>query len=132
MIGPIKSHLNENGTSIHDLPIRPAAIAQLIQLIHQGKLNFSIASSKIWNALLEKPNADPLSLANTMNLIQDSDVSSVEKWVDEVIAAMPDKVLEYRKGKKGLIGLFVGEVKKRSQGKADPKITNDLLIKKLQ
>jgi aspartyl-tRNA(Asn)/glutamyl-tRNA(Gln) amidotransferase subunit B len=44
---------------------------------------------------------------------------------------MPDKVLEFRKGKKGLIGLFVGEVKKLSKGKADPKITNDILLEKL-
>ena len=45
---------------------------------------------------------------------------------------MPEKVTEYRKGKKGLIGLFVGEVKKLSKGKADPKKTNDLLLKKLE
>jgi aspartyl-tRNA(Asn)/glutamyl-tRNA(Gln) amidotransferase subunit B len=44
---------------------------------------------------------------------------------------MPDKVQEFRKGKKGLIGLFVGEVKKLSKGKADPKITNDILLEKL-
>jgi aspartyl-tRNA(Asn)/glutamyl-tRNA(Gln) amidotransferase subunit B len=44
---------------------------------------------------------------------------------------MPDKVAEYRKGKKGLLGLFVGEVKKISRGKADPKMTNDILLEKL-
>jgi aspartyl-tRNA(Asn)/glutamyl-tRNA(Gln) amidotransferase subunit B len=51
--------------------------------------------------------------------------------VDAVINNMPDKVQEFRKGKKGLIGLFVGEVKKLSKGKADPKITNDILLEKL-
>jgi aspartyl-tRNA(Asn)/glutamyl-tRNA(Gln) amidotransferase subunit B len=45
---------------------------------------------------------------------------------------LPEKVAEYKKGKKGLIGLFVGEVKKASKGKADPKLTSELLIKKLQ
>jgi len=45
---------------------------------------------------------------------------------------MPDKVLEYKKGKKGLLGLFVGEVKKISKGKADPFLTNQLLIQKLE
>ena len=45
---------------------------------------------------------------------------------------MPDKVSEYRKGKKGLIGLFVGEVKKVSRGKADPKLTNEILLQKLK
>jgi aspartyl-tRNA(Asn)/glutamyl-tRNA(Gln) amidotransferase subunit B len=71
-------------------------------------------------------------LANQLNLVQDSDEANVLAWVEEVLNRMPDKVTEYKKGKKGLIGLFVGEVKKVSKGKADPKLTNDLLIKKLQ
>jgi aspartyl-tRNA(Asn)/glutamyl-tRNA(Gln) amidotransferase subunit B len=55
----------------------------------------------------------------------------LEKIVDEVLAANPDKVAEYRKGKKGLIGFFMGEVMKKSQGKAEPKATNALVAKKL-
>ena len=66
-----------------------------------------------------------------MNLLQDADAGSIHQWVEEVLSRMPDKVAEYKKGKKGLIGLFVGEVKKLSKGKADPKITNDLLVEKL-
>ena len=132
MLGPVKSYLNENNSSITAFPIAPPTIAQLIALIEEGKLNFSTASSKIFNALLQKPSADPLSLANQLNLVQDSDEANVLAWVEEVLNRMPDKVTEYKKGKKGLIGLFVGEVKKVSKGKADPKLTNDLLIKKLQ
>jgi aspartyl-tRNA(Asn)/glutamyl-tRNA(Gln) amidotransferase subunit B len=55
----------------------------------------------------------------------------LEQWVNEVLSKHPDKVTEYKKGKKGLIGLFVGEVKKISQGKADPKLSTQLLEKKL-
>jgi aspartyl-tRNA(Asn)/glutamyl-tRNA(Gln) amidotransferase subunit B len=58
-----------------------------------------------------------------MDLIQDAGEEEVNGWVQQVLSEMPDKVEEYRKGKKGLIGLFVGEVKKISKGKADPKIT---------
>ena len=61
-----------------------------------------------------------------------SDSNELENWVNEVIANMPDKVAEYKKGKKGLIGLFVGEVKKISKGKADPKKVTELLQTKLQ
>ena len=132
MLGPVKSYLNENNSSITAFPIAPPTIAQLISLIEEGKLNFSTASSKIFNALLQNPSVDPLSLANQLNLVQDSDEANVLAWVEEVLNRMPDKVTEYKKGKKGLIGLFVGEVKKVSKGKADPKLTNDLLIKKLQ
>jgi aspartyl-tRNA(Asn)/glutamyl-tRNA(Gln) amidotransferase subunit B len=60
--------------------------------------------------------------------LQDAGTDDIRQWVEEVIKAMPDKVIEYRKGKKGLIGLFMGEVKKRSRGKADPRQTNELLL----
>jgi aspartyl-tRNA(Asn)/glutamyl-tRNA(Gln) amidotransferase subunit B len=52
--------------------------------------------------------------------------------VDEVIVAFPEKVIEYKKGKKALLAMFMGEVMKRSKGKADPKVINELLFKKLQ
>jgi aspartyl-tRNA(Asn)/glutamyl-tRNA(Gln) amidotransferase subunit B len=67
-----------------------------------------------------------------MNLLQVSDTGELEKWIEESLQSMPDKVQEYRKGKKGLIGLFVGDVKKRSSGKADPKKVTALLEAKLQ
>jgi aspartyl-tRNA(Asn)/glutamyl-tRNA(Gln) amidotransferase subunit B len=68
-----------------------------------------------------------LALAEKMNLIQVSDTNELETWIQEALQSMPDKVAEYKKGKKGLIGLFVGDVKKRSKGKADPKIVTQLL-----
>ena len=83
-------------------------------------------------ALLQRPDANVKALAASLNLVMDSNEDELESWVSEVIAAMPDKVKEYQKGKKGLIGLFVGEVKKRSKGKADPKKTTVLLEEKLK
>ena len=67
-----------------------------------------------------------------LNLIQEDNIESLVDWINEVIAAMPDKVKEYRSGKKGLIGLFAGEVKKKSKGKADMQKVNALLLEKLQ
>lgn len=64
-------------------------------------------------------------------MLQESNNDSVTSWVDEVINKMPDKVKEYRSGKKGLIGLFAGEVKKLSKGKADMNLVNKLLAEKL-
>ncbi|NML20400.1 Asp-tRNA(Asn)/Glu-tRNA(Gln) amidotransferase subunit GatB [Pseudoflavitalea sp. G-6-1-2] len=131
LLGPVKSWLNENSAGITEFPLQPVAIASLIQVIDTGKLNFSIASTRILPALIAEPNRDPLDIAASLNLLQDSDEGNVAAWVEEVLNKMPEKVAEYRKGKKGLIGLFVGEVKKISKGKADPKITNDILLKKL-
>ena len=132
MLGPVKSYLNENNLSVSEFPLPSPTIAALITLIDQGKLNFSIASTKIFSALINNPERSPIEIASSLNLIQDSDQENVTGWVDEVLNKMPEKVMEYKKGKKGLIGLFVGEVKKVSKGKADPKLTNEILLKKLQ
>jgi len=72
-----------------------------------------------------------LQIATELNLLAEHDGASLEQWVDEVIAKMPDKIKEYRSGKKGLIGLFAGEVKKLSKGKADMQKVNSILEKKL-
>ena len=131
MMGPVKNYLNENQLGIKDFPIAPAKIATLIFLVDEGKLSFGMASTKIFTALLNDPGKDPLDLATTLNLVQESDSSSIEEWINTVINTMPDKVAEYKKGKKGLLGLFAGEVKKLSKGKADMQTVNRLLDHKL-
>lgn len=131
VMGAIKSYLNELTLSIEDFPLQPSQIVELIDLVKEGKMSNSNATQKIFPALLEKPTRTALSFAEEMNLIQDSDEGEIEKIVDEVLAAFPDKVEEYRAGKKGLLGMFVGQVMKKTGGKADPKVTNKLLDKKL-
>jgi len=64
--------------------------------------------------------------------LQQSDVSILEPVIEQVLIKYADKVIEYKKGKKGLLALFVGEVMKQSKGKADPKMTNELLVEKLK
>jgi aspartyl-tRNA(Asn)/glutamyl-tRNA(Gln) amidotransferase subunit B len=130
MLGPVRQHLNETATGFDSFPVQPQALADLIQLVEQGKLNFSVASSRILPVMITA-NKPALSIAEEMNLLQVSDTFELETWITDTLASMPDKIAEYRKGKKGLIGLFVGEVKKRSKGKADPKIVTQLLEEKL-
>lgn len=130
MTGPLRQYLNDQNKNYDELELKPETLAQLIQLIDEGKVNFSIASTKILPVLL-KENKTPLQIAEELNLIQVNDSNELENWVNQVIDAMPDKVTEYKKGKKGLIGLFVGEVKKLSKGKADPKMVTELLQNKL-
>ena len=131
LMGPVKSYLNDHGIEWNQLALPPQKIAELIQLVDDGKVNFSIASTKIFAALLVAPKKSALEIATELNLLQESDSGSIAAWVDEVIAAMPDKVKEFKSGKKGLIGLFAGEVKKRSKGKADMQKVNQLLAEKL-
>ncbi len=131
LLGPVKSYLNDQQLDIKDIGLPAEKIAGLIQLVDEGKVNFSNASTKIFNALLAAPEKTPLQAATELNLIQESDSGSVEAWVNEAITGMPDKVKEYKTGKKGLIGLFAGEVKKLSKGKADMQLVNKILAEKL-
>ncbi|MBC7889918.1 MAG: Asp-tRNA(Asn)/Glu-tRNA(Gln) amidotransferase subunit GatB [Ferruginibacter sp.] len=131
LMGPIKSYLNDHAIELAEFPLSPAKIASLIQLVDDGKVNFNVASTKILMALLVSPQTDPLQIATHLNLLQESNNDPVAKWVDDVISQMPDKVKEYKMGKKGLIGLFAGEVKKLSKGKADMQVVNKLLAEKL-
>ncbi|MEP6597401.1 MAG: Asp-tRNA(Asn)/Glu-tRNA(Gln) amidotransferase subunit GatB, partial [Ginsengibacter sp.] len=131
LLGPIKFYLNENNISIEQFPISAKTIADIIHLIEQGKLSFGIASSKLFTASLNSAATDPLQIATELNLLQESGGDAVASWVNEVIKKMPEKVMEYKKGKKTLIGLFAGEVKKISKGKADMQIVNKLLTEKL-
>jgi len=131
VLGPVKQYLNETNTTIHESAISVTSLAELVELVEIGKLNFSMAASKVFPEMV-KGNESSLRIAERMELLQVSDTNELVKWVDETIAAMPEKVNEYKKGKKGLIGLFVGDVKKRSKGKADPKLVTQLLEDKLK
>lgn len=132
MLGPVKSWLNENNKGIDSFPLQPAIIARLIELVDAGQLSFTVASGKLFNHLLNDPEREPGQLATELNLVQQSDAGSLEPIINEVLARHADKVKEYKKGKKGLLSLFVGEVMKRSKGKADPRATNEILLEKLK
>jgi aspartyl-tRNA(Asn)/glutamyl-tRNA(Gln) amidotransferase subunit B len=130
IIGPIKEYINEINTTLSQTQLSPQNLAILIEMIEEGKVNFSVASSKILPVLFTQ-NINPNEVASQNNLLQSNNSTEIESWVNEVINNMPEKVEEYKKGKKGLIGLFVGEVNKISKGKADPKIVTNLLKQKL-
>jgi aspartyl-tRNA(Asn)/glutamyl-tRNA(Gln) amidotransferase subunit B len=131
LLGPVKAWLNENNQGLDQFVLEPAQLAKLVELVQSGKISFSSASSRLFPRLIEQPATDPATLAASLQLLQDAGEDQIEQWVSEVLSKMPDKVAEYRKGKKGLIGLFMGEVKKVSKGKADPKTTTAVLEQKL-
>jgi len=126
-LGPVRSHLNTNELSWDAVDISASQWDCLLTLVAEGKISFSIAAQEILPQLYGKENADALKIATHQNLIQDAGSDEITAWVEHVLNSMPEKVEEFRKGKKGLIGLFVGEVKKVSKGKADPRIATELL-----
>jgi aspartyl-tRNA(Asn)/glutamyl-tRNA(Gln) amidotransferase subunit B len=131
MLGPVRSWMNENTGKIGDFPLLPERIAEIIKLVDSGRLSFSVASTRLFDPLLKEPGRPAEAIAMEQDLIQQSDLSFIEPVIEKVLEKYADKVREYRKGKKGLLSLFVGEVMKQSKGQADPKVASDLLLKKL-
>ncbi len=122
--------LNENSITINDFKIDPERLVQLIQLKLSDKINSS-AMQTIFNEMLSK-DASPEELAEKLNLIQVSDSGFIVPIVDDVINANPDEVARYREGKKALIGFFIGQIMKKSKGKANPKQVKDLVLERLE
>lgn len=122
----------ENKAELTECPVQPAQWAVFLQLIESGQISASAAYQRLFPVLLANPGAGPAQLADRLNLRQSADTGFLETLADEVLARFPDKVQEYKKGKKGLIGLFMGELMKASGGKADPKAATRVLEEKLK
>jgi len=131
IIGKIKSHLNENKITINDMKIKPDKISNLIDLISKKTINYSTGSNIVFPIMLQNPNTNPNKIVSEKNLTQESDDKIINQYIKEVINKYPKKVQEFKNGKKGLIGLFMGEIMNLSKGKIDPKKTNILLNNKL-
>lgn len=129
--GPIKALQNSSAKSLADLALSAEHLAELISLIDAGKLSFSVASQRLLPILIETGEA-PLPAAVRLNLIMDQDAAGLEPIIKEILERYPDKVAEYKGGKKGLLGLFVGEVMKATKGKANPKDANRLVTEALE
>ncbi|MBC7536649.1 MAG: Asp-tRNA(Asn)/Glu-tRNA(Gln) amidotransferase subunit GatB [Ferruginibacter sp.] len=131
LIGPLKFYCNEHNISLASFPLNYEVIAELISLTQSGQVNFNNASTKVLPALIAEPGNTALQMAAILNLLQETDSGALEDWVNQVILSMPEKIKEYKSGKKGLLGLFAGEVKKLSKGKADMQLVNKLLAEKI-
>jgi aspartyl-tRNA(Asn)/glutamyl-tRNA(Gln) amidotransferase subunit B len=127
VMGAVRSHLNEQAMDLKDFTLSPKTIADLILLIDEGKISNSAASQKIFPELVKNPSLQPLSVAESLNLLQESNADALKSIIDEVIGRFPEKVTEYKSGKTSLVGMFMGEVMKLSKGKADPKVASQLV-----
>ena len=125
--GAVKGYLNENGVHLDETPINSNQILQLIELVNSGKISSSAANSKLFPEVMRQPEKQVEQLAMELNLIQDMAGDDILQFVEEAVAAWPDKVEAYKAGNKNLLGMFMGEVMKRSKGKADPKVANQMI-----
>ena len=128
--GDLAAALNRDGRGIQDSPVSAAMLGGLIKRIKDNTVSTKIAKQvfeAMWNG---EGDADAVIAAK--GLKQVTDTGAIEKLVDEVIAANPEQVQQYRAGKDKVLGFFVGQVMKKSQGKANPQQVNEMLRDKLK
>lgn len=127
VMGDVRGWVNERGLTMEQFPISADRLAGLVRLIDAGKVSHSIASQKLFPLMLENTASTAEELAVAHDLVQDTNEDLITSLMKETMARYPDKVEAYRKGNKGLLGLFMGEVMKGTKGKADPKRANEVV-----
>jgi len=127
VMGDVKSYLNQNGLEIEQFPVSGEKIAALIGLIDSGKVSHSAASQKLFPELLVHPESEVATLAERLNIIQDSNEDSLKELILEIFKQHPAEFERFKSGENQLTGFFMGQIMKASGGKADPKTTSGLL-----
>jgi aspartyl-tRNA(Asn)/glutamyl-tRNA(Gln) amidotransferase subunit B len=126
----ISAYLNANPSlNITDLPLKPVDLAELIGLIETSTISNAAGKTILPKLLAE--GGSPKQQVEAEGLVQVSDPAVLEAAIAEVIAAHPKELEQYRNGKTKMLGFFVGQVMKKTGGRADPKLTNQLLAQKL-
>jgi aspartyl-tRNA(Asn)/glutamyl-tRNA(Gln) amidotransferase subunit B len=130
LINDVMRILNEKGISAGELLLQPENLAEIIRLVDAGTVNTSTGKSLLEK--VESSGRSPKEIVEAEGLAQVSDQEAIREICAEVIAENPDQVETYKSGKEGLIGWFVGQVMKKSRGKADPQATREILEEMLK
>ena len=126
VMGEVFADANANGGRLR---VAPGPLAHLIGLVKGGAVSHQ-AAKRVF-AELAGNGGDPRAVAEALGLVQVADTGALARWVDQVIAAQPGEVARYQGGETKLLGFFVGQVMKASQGKADPKLAQQVLTARL-
>ncbi len=129
MMGDFFAALNRTGRTIETTPVSAAALGELLDLLADKTINGRIAK-EVFEAMVETGQG-PSSIVEQRGLRQVTDTGAIEAAVDQVLAANPDKLAEYRSGKDKLFGFFVGQVMKAMAGKGNPALVNEVLKARL-
>jgi aspartyl-tRNA(Asn)/glutamyl-tRNA(Gln) amidotransferase subunit B len=132
VLGPVKSWMNENHADIRDFPVGADRLGKLLRIITGGLVSYTAAQQNLFPAMITHPELDPENLAVEMNLLIETGEGTIMKQVKEALDKYPEKIVEYHRGKKGLLGLFMGEVMKSTKGRADPALANRIILEELQ
>jgi len=128
--GDVAAHVNSNRLSYETLPLKPQQLAEMVQLIENGTISGKIAKEILPELLAQGGSAKAIVAEKGLGMI--SDPAAIAAIVAELLAAHPAEVEAFRGGKNKLQGFFVGQLMKRTGGKADPKLANQILLQALQ
>jgi aspartyl-tRNA(Asn)/glutamyl-tRNA(Gln) amidotransferase subunit B len=126
VMGDVMTTYNERGA----FPVAARGLASLIGLVEDGTVSLQ-AAKRVYAEMVRSPDEDSRSVASRLGLVQVSDQDALTEWVDEVLASHPGEVARFRGGETRLMAFFVGQVMKRSKGKADPKGVQPVLQDRL-
>ena len=132
MLGPIKNYLSANELLLEEIQLQPTSIAEMIGLIDNGTINYGIAVQQIFPALIKNSSLSIGQFIKENQLQVQTSQTEIENLIDAALNKHQEKITEYKRGKKGLISLFVGEVMKLSKGKVDAKLVTEKIIEKLK
>jgi aspartyl-tRNA(Asn)/glutamyl-tRNA(Gln) amidotransferase subunit B len=130
IISELFGQLNKNSISLNECKITPKMLAQMVKLIEDGVISGKIA--KVVFETMFKTGEQPEKIIKEKGLVQMSDSGILSAIIDEILSENPDSVAAYKSGKDKLFGFFVGQVMKKTEGKANPSLMNDLLKERLQ
>ncbi|NHZ46137.1 Asp-tRNA(Asn)/Glu-tRNA(Gln) amidotransferase subunit GatB [Nitratidesulfovibrio liaohensis] len=129
MQGALLRELNQRAVTVDAIAMRPEALGELVRIVEAGLISAKIAND-IFGELVET-GAMPEAFVKERGLVQISDTSAIETAVDEAIAENPAEVEAYKGGKTKLISFFMGQIMRKTKGKANPALVTELLQKKL-
>ncbi|WP_341755457.1 Asp-tRNA(Asn)/Glu-tRNA(Gln) amidotransferase subunit GatB [Candidatus Tisiphia endosymbiont of Ptychoptera albimana] len=130
IISELFGQLNKNAISLNECKITPKMLAQMVKLIEDGVISGKIA--KVVFETMFETGEQPEKIIKEKGLVQMSDSGILSAIIDEILSENPDSVAAYKSGKDKLFGFFVGQVMKKTEGKANPSLVNDLLKERLQ
>ncbi|MFN3921066.1 MAG: Asp-tRNA(Asn)/Glu-tRNA(Gln) amidotransferase subunit GatB [Caldimicrobium sp.] len=131
MLTEVLRYLNRDRVDISETKLTPRALAELLELIEKEVISTTLAKQQVFPEVYEK-GVSPKKVVEEKHLLQESSEEGLRKICEEVLAENPTEVEKYKAGKKGLLGFFVGQAMKKTQGKANPKVLNKIFTELLE
>jgi aspartyl-tRNA(Asn)/glutamyl-tRNA(Gln) amidotransferase subunit B len=129
VMGEVRAALNARRIEIDRFPVRPADVAELLDLVAGGVLS-GTAAKRVF-AIMAETGERAAQIAAREGLVQIRDDEALHQWIEQVIAEHEPEATRYARGERKLLGVLVGFVMKKSQGRADPRRVNQLLAERL-